>query len=57
MGEILRFKRPKSEEPMIWACDCGCVTFRLYNNGTVQCAQCNIIVPELERFFVNNFDL
>lgn len=49
MGELLEFKL-RSEGPRargIWACHCGCVNFRLYSSGSVECPQCGCDVPEL----------
>lgn len=40
MADIVQFK-PKGPPPAaVWSCDCGCVTFYLFDSGAVQCAQC-----------------
>ena len=45
-GKVLKFKPVKEllaqSTRGVWLCDCGCITFRLYDDGAVVCAQCGI---------------
>jgi hypothetical protein len=38
VSDIVPF--PAKQEPMIWVCECGCSSFELLNDGTMQCALC-----------------
>lgn len=29
-------------EPLVWVCNCGCTTFKLYEGGMTECASCGI---------------
>ena len=42
MTNVIRFKprTPTPADQEIWCGDCGCLTFYLYSDGRVQCAQC-----------------
>lgn len=43
---------PPEAELMVWACNCGCLTFRLLSDGTTECAHCkNISNPYDGRWF------
>ncbi len=44
--KVLPFRRRERVRPGVWECNCGCVTFRLYSDGIVKCAECNILVKE-----------
>lgn len=39
MSNIVRFEKPETE-PLIWRCDCGCITHLAHEDGTLECAQC-----------------
>lgn len=41
MGNVLSFPGTRTQCPEVWVCNCGCLTFRLYRDGRVYCAQCN----------------
>lgn len=30
-----------NREPLVWVCRCGCSTFKLYEGGVSECANCN----------------
>ena len=30
------------EHRQMWVCSCGCLSFRLFDNGYIQCAQCGV---------------
>lgn len=32
---------PEKPLPRIWECDCGCQNFWLYEDGRIECAECN----------------
>ena len=38
-----REKRDARNEPEMWCCDCGCVTFYHWSNGAIQCADCKVV--------------
>jgi hypothetical protein len=40
MGNVLSFPGTRTQ-PEVWVCNCGCITFRLYRDGRIQCAQCD----------------
>jgi hypothetical protein len=40
MGEVVGFKRPADESRLVWVCNCGCTTFRLFADGHAECAGC-----------------
>ena len=42
-AKVLKFKPVKEllKSPLeVWPCDCNCITFLLYDDGAVVCAQC-----------------
>jgi len=44
---VLKFVGDEPEERSIYACDCGCVSFRLFDSGDVQCAKCGQWMDEV----------
>ena len=48
-SNLLLFRKKEIEKPLerpierhMWSCQCGCLTFRLFYDGTSQCAQCGV---------------
>lgn len=37
MNNVISLKKP---EPEVWVCGCGCRTFYLYRNQSIECANC-----------------
>lgn len=48
MADIVEFPG-QEEESGVWACNCGCVTHFVYDDGTVECANCFDTGPERAR--------
>ena len=40
ISNVLLFRPREVRETEMWCCNCGCVTFYLYDDGNVQCAAC-----------------
>ena len=38
---IIAFKKPEQPEPRVWVCNCGCGGFWLYEDGRIQCMDCD----------------
>ncbi len=44
MTKIVDFPKEKTEEKLlIWVCNCGCVTFELFSDGSAICANCGAV--------------
>ena len=44
MGDVVRLR-----EKLVWVCGlCDCTTFRLYNDGTVECALCGSVSDDTD---------
>lgn len=42
MSNVVNFTKPEDPKDRVWTCaDCGCQTFRLYQDGSTECALCN----------------
>ncbi len=42
MENVVSFvKEVEKKEPLIWMCDCGNCGFRLYEDGSVSCCECD----------------
>ena len=41
MGEVVGL--PIAKDRRIWVCDCGCSTFCLLDDGTAECAACEVL--------------
>ena len=53
MGDVVEFVEVEREdaEPELWQCNCGCLTFRLYSNGNVECPKCDTVSVEKRCFW------
>jgi len=38
---LVKNSPPEVIERSIWACNCDCITFKLYDDGTAVCAKCS----------------
>lgn len=38
---ILAFRGREKPKPKVWQCNCGCEAFWLYEDGRVECQECN----------------
>ena len=38
MGEVIDLK-PKGDD-LLWLCSCSCQTYRIYSDGSIECANC-----------------
>lgn len=38
---VIIFRKPELPKPRIWVCSCECEAFWLYEDGRVQCMQCD----------------
>ena len=41
MATVVTFRTKEKPRPRIWKCDCGCEVYWLYEDGQVECAECN----------------
>jgi hypothetical protein len=59
MGELLEFRLRdrKSRAREIWACRCGCVNFRFYSSGQIECLRCSTLVLELFAIYSDSLRL
>lgn len=37
---VVEFRRQEPPKPRIWVCNCECEAFWLYEDGSIQCTQC-----------------
>jgi len=38
---VENFRPKEKSKPKVWQCDCGCENFWLYEDGQIECAECN----------------
>lgn len=49
-GKIIDFKKESIDRgDIIWKCNCGNASFILYENGGVECAECNNFQTGIEQ--------
>lgn len=41
MSEVIDFNEKSKElEELLWSCDCGNCSFKIYEHGDIECAEC-----------------
>jgi len=45
---VVPFKKPEPKQPRIWVCLCKCEAFWLYEDGRIQCMQCDAFHDEMK---------
>jgi hypothetical protein len=38
---VVQFKKPEPKKPRIYVCNCRCEAFWLWEDGSIQCMQCD----------------
>ena len=51
MADVIRLSPPKSTAPRWRECNCGCQEFRLYEDGQVQCIECDLMQDEVAGYW------
>lgn len=47
MSDVIDFTKAAEEiEPLVWGCLCGNYSFLVYDNGLLECAECETIQSE-----------
>ena len=44
------FPESEGEKATVWVCGCGCQTFRLFGDGQVWCAECDVMQINISHF-------
>jgi len=48
---VLNFKKPEKPAPRVYQCQCGCENFWLYDDGQIECAECNTFHPDMTGYW------
>ena len=54
---VIEFRRkpppptPLPEAAAVWQCNCGCEVFWLYQDGRVECPECNVFHDEMTGYW------
>jgi hypothetical protein len=45
---VIAFPKKEEAEPRIWVCNCECEAFWLYEDGRIQCMQCEAFADTMK---------